>query len=153
MTHRKLTIRKLTREDFFNFKPAPKHVEMHNMAKSNELFINLILSGDNGAYALVDENDYVFMMMGGQVISHCTAEVWLAFGEGFEPYVKSCIKALRVLIHEKMPNYVYRLEANVYIDDYKAINLLEKCLGFSIIGVRRKLGAKGEDIVLLERLL
>lgn len=153
MTHRKLEIRKLTREDFFNFKPAPKHVEMHNMAKANDAFINLILSGDNGAFALSDEEGEIVMMMGGQVISHCTAEVWLAFAEGFEPYVKSCIKALRVLITEKMPNFVYRLEANVYIDDYQAINLLEKCLGFSIIGVRRKLGAKGEDIVLLERLL
>jgi len=149
---KKLSIRKMTREDFYRFNPAEKHVEMHTNALAYTPFIDKVMA-DEGGYVLVDEDDYVIMMMGGQIISHCTGEVWLAFAVGFEHYIKSCIKALRVLIHEKMPNFVYRLEANVYIDDSQAINLLEKCLGFSIIGVRRKLGAKGEDIVLLERLL
>ena len=143
----------MTKDDFYRFNPAEKHIEMHNFAKSNPAFVDLLMVDGNGGFSLVDEDDNIIMIMGGQTISHCTAEVWLAFAMGFETYVKSCIKALRVLITEKMPNHVYRLEANVYIDDTQALNLLEKCLGFSIVGVRRKLGAKGEDIVLLERLL
>lgn len=148
-----LTIRELTREDFYEkFNPAEKHKKMHEFAKQNTAFIDMVMAS-KGGWALVDEDDYIYMMMGGQIVSHNTGEVWLAFGEGFETHVKSCIKALNVLIFEKIPPQIYRLEANVYIDDTQAINLLEKCLKFDIIGVRRKLGFRGEDVVLLERIL
>jgi len=109
---------------------------------------------NNSAWSAINEEDgEVLALFGGVEVGHNTTEVSSMFSINAKDYMIQLVKLFKKTMIEKKPEHITRFEAHCELHDRQALGFATKLFGFSIIGVRSKLGVDGADIVLLEKLV